>query len=426
MSMHVCGQTLVLVDNDATVSPVNQKLCKATLKYLFYHMPEDRTFCLGTYEHDLSVAEEYSSETNDLVCTADTLEYEAKDSSLTDTLCEVITRWKDSDFACRDILVFTDGLEGAATQHEREELYYLLENSGYPVYIVMLDQDDNKEQKKGLSAMSVTSGGKFFTTEFEGSDAGLDRQLTEGIFAAMDEYSQVHWSQYEENDEEDEKDAAEEVAEDTESIEEAAEPSQETFAEERVVYEYADDKGFFEGTGALILAVVLIATGLVIAVAGSMVVMKRKRKDAVRRPLPVADEEEELFDDYEIGGLSTTELSGDTVFLSDTEDESFGATRLLSEGHLVTLTDKSDSRVYRILLKGIMSIGRGGCDVVITGDDALSKRHCELYEDDAGVHVRDLASSNGTKVNNIKVKEESLSDGDELTIGARTYIVGLA
>ena len=42
MSMHVCGQTLVLVDNDATVSAVNRKIVKATLKYMFYHMPEDR------------------------------------------------------------------------------------------------------------------------------------------------------------------------------------------------------------------------------------------------------------------------------------------------------------------------------------------------------------------------------------------------
>ena len=108
MSMHVCGQTLVLVDNDATVSAVNQKLVRAVLKYMFYHSPVDRTFCLDTYEHDIADAEEYENDPNDLACKVDKIEFVPKDSNLCDTLCEVITRWKESDFACRDIVVFTD------------------------------------------------------------------------------------------------------------------------------------------------------------------------------------------------------------------------------------------------------------------------------------------------------------------------------
>ena len=73
-----------------------------------------------------------------------------------------------------------------------------------------------------------------------------------------------------------------------------------------------------------------------------------------------------------------------------------------------------------------MSIGRGDCDVVITGDDALSKRHCELYERDGKVFIRDLSSSNGTKVNGIKIDDSALCDGDELSVGARDYLVKIA
>lgn len=421
--MHVCGQTLVLVDNDATVSAVNQKLTKATLKYLFYHMPENRTFCLSEYGHDLTSVEDYSQEVNDLVCRADGIEYEAKDQNLTDTLSEVLTRWKESDFACRDILVFTDGLEGAATEHEKEELFYLIENSEYPIYIVMLDQEDNAAAKKSLSAISVTSGGRFFTTEFEGSDAEVDKQLTEKIYSAMDEYALVNWSKYEESDEEEEAGEGSYTEEN-----EVSDNTQMTQAvmDERVVYEYERTPGFFESSGALILSAALVAAGILIAVIGTLTVMKRKRKDRVCRT-DTGTDEPELFDDYELGGMSTTELSGDTVFLDEKEDEGFGPTRLLDDGRLVTLKDTTDDRrCYKIMLKGMMSIGRGDCDVVITGDDALSKRHCELYENDGNVHVRDLSSSNGTKVNSIKIKDESLSDGDELTIGARTYLVGIA
>lgn len=447
--MHVCGQTLVLIDNDATVSVVSQKLVDATLKYMFYHLPGDRAFSVNTYEHDLSADESYMTESGDLVCELEKIEYAAKDSNLADTLCEVIMRWKESDFACRDILVFTDGLEGDATDHEKEELYYLLENSEYPVYVVMLEQENNAGAKKGLSAVAVTSGGRFFETDFPGSEASVDKQLSEKIYAAMDEYAGVHWGRYEEGDEgevteepgaEDgamegnaaKADAAkgdalpdEAVAAESEEYNEAADISG------KVIYEYDRPEGIFSGTGTLILAAALIFTSLFLGILGALVMMKKRRRTA-QKAAPVCDDEEDLFGDYELGGMSTTELEtyddgGDTVLLSEYGFETEKPTRLLtSPSVMVTLTDsKRQDRCYRIMLGGVMSIGRGNCDVMISGDDALSKKHCELSEKDGEVYVKDLASSNGTRVNGVKVDAHKLADKDELTIGSRTYIVGL-
>lgn len=421
MSMRVCGQTLVLVDNDATVSDVNQKIVKTTLKYLFYHKKEDRTFCLNTYEHDILSEEDYNDDVNDLVCEVDNLEFTPKDSNLCDTISEVIGRWKASDFACRDILVFSDGIEGAATGHEKEEMYYLLENSGYPVYVVMLSQENNAAERKSLSAIATTSGGKLFETDFKGSDAGIDRQLTEMIFSAMDEYALVHWKEYEEEDEDQaESETSEEIVTDntTESADamEESEPVQEIGESGKVIYEYDESRGFFEGRGALILAAVLILAGLIVGILGGFILMKRRRAEYDAGPHPKrGDDEEEYFEDFELNGVETVMLGGDS-----------GGTRLLdTNGKLVTLTDCESSRAYRIVLCGSMSVGRGGCDVTITGDDALSKRHCELYEDEGEVYVKDLASSNGTKVNGVRISAIKLKNDDRLTIGARTYAVGI-
>lgn len=432
MSVHVCGQTLVLVDNDATVSDVNQKIIKTTLKYLFYHKKEDRNFCFNTYEHDILSDEEYTDDVNDLVCEVDKLEFEAKDSNLCDTLAEVIGRWKTADFACRDILVFSDGIEGAATAHEKEELYYLLENSGYPVYVVMLDQENNASERKGLSAIATTSGGKLFNTDFKGSDAEIDRQLTEMIFSAMDEYSIVHWKKYEE-DYEDEG-ADETVAADDKTVPEAGEEASvaatinelsvegdEEYVPEigedgKVIYEYDTQGGFFAGSGAFILSAVLIVAGLIVGVLGGFIIMKKRRAEYGSTGGRIQKkEDEELFEDYELKGVETVMLS-----------EDIQETRLLDGGsRFVTLTECESNRVYRIALCGNMSIGRGGCDVTITGDDALSKRHCELYEDEGEVYVKDLASSNGTKVNGVRISAVKLRNDDRLTIGTRTYAVGI-
>lgn len=459
MSMHVCGQTLVLVDNDMSVSEVNRKLVLATLKYMFYHRPEDRAFCVSTYEHDITGQEEYLTETNDLVCMADTMEYQEKDSNLADTLAEVMTRWKDSDFACRDILVFTDGIEGAALNHEKEELNYLLENCGYPVYVVLLNQEDNAQAKKGLLSIAVPSGGRLFETEFPGSEAALDRLLTEKVYAAMDEYALANWKKYE--DPVTEEGATDETATDGETPEEAAVESEipdeasesevqkeagpesgmpeetveeaeymaDAQPEERVVYEYTKPEET-PGMTMLLLSGGFVAVGLIAAVFGGFLIMK-KRRSGKRVTVPAVTDDEEYFEDYELKGMGTTELTetydSDTVFLGEPDNEKERATRLLGETRFVCLTDKEDKgRMLKIMLGAPMTLGRGNCDVVISGDDAVSKRHCEIFERDGEAFVRDLSSSNGTKLNDVRIQEEHLSDGDELTIGTKTYRVGLA
>ena len=95
-------------------------------------MPENHTFCLSEYGHDLTSVEDYSQEVNDLVCRADGIEYEAKDQNLTDTLSEVLTRWKESDFACRDILVFTDGLEVRQRNMKKRNCFILSRTVNIP------------------------------------------------------------------------------------------------------------------------------------------------------------------------------------------------------------------------------------------------------------------------------------------------------
>lgn len=50
--------------------------------------------------------------------------------------------------------------------------------------------------------------------------------------------------------------------------------------------------------------------------------------------------------------------------------------------------------------------------------ESVSRHHCVFIVDDYGVRVRDLGSTNGTKVNNQTIRTEtSLSDGDAIEIG---------
>jgi pSer/pThr/pTyr-binding forkhead associated (FHA) protein len=69
------------------------------------------------------------------------------------------------------------------------------------------------------------------------------------------------------------------------------------------------------------------------------------------------------------------------------------------------------------------SIGRGEeCNLQIPLA-SVSRRHCELTVNPTELKVKDLASSNGTYVNNRRVNEVALKPGDRLVVGPIVFTV---
>src|ERR1700693_3786794 len=82
-----------------------------------------------------------------------------------------------------------------------------------------------------------------------------------------------------------------------------------------------------------------------------------------------------------------------------------------------------------IVDRPIILIGRHSeCDVQIRSSK-VSRKHCCLAEaasDDSqsfALSVRDLDSTNGTRINGAVVAEGRLTEGDELTVGAFRFLV---
>src|SRR6516164_3112354 len=97
------------------------------------------------------------------------------------------------------------------------------------------------------------------------------------------------------------------------------------------------------------------------------------------------------------------------------------AARLLMKAELVP--ENGDPPIK--IVKDLTVVGRRKyCDVVI--DDAtLSKRHCVLVRTDGLLFIRDLVSTNGTKVKGQKIRWAALMPDDRLTLGAykvRVYL----
>jgi pSer/pThr/pTyr-binding forkhead associated (FHA) protein len=76
--------------------------------------------------------------------------------------------------------------------------------------------------------------------------------------------------------------------------------------------------------------------------------------------------------------------------------------------------------------KPILLLGRHQeCDVQIPSRK-ISRRHCCIAQIDDHLVIRDLFSTNGIRVNGLKMSEGILRDGDEVTIGNMSYRVQFA
>lgn len=75
------------------------------------------------------------------------------------------------------------------------------------------------------------------------------------------------------------------------------------------------------------------------------------------------------------------------------------------------------------LVKGLTVVGRGdGCDARLDRG-GVSKLHCVIVKTDGLLLVRDLGSTNGTRVNGQKVRRAALLPDDHLAVGGLRYRV---
>lgn len=80
-----------------------------------------------------------------------------------------------------------------------------------------------------------------------------------------------------------------------------------------------------------------------------------------------------------------------------------------------------DVKTTEITLRLPATIGRGKGQSVVLPHPLVSRQHCQLFESEGHLVVRDLGSLNGTFVNNQKIEESPLPPGELLTVGTVTF-----
>jgi transcriptional regulator with GAF, ATPase, and Fis domain len=66
---------------------------------------------------------------------------------------------------------------------------------------------------------------------------------------------------------------------------------------------------------------------------------------------------------------------------------------------------------------GRLRIGKASDNDLVLSDDTVSRHHCELIRSPEGIHIRDLDSTNGTRVDGTRIREATVQPGSVVKVG---------
>jgi hypothetical protein len=95
----------------------------------------------------------------------------------------------------------------------------------------------------------------------------------------------------------------------------------------------------------------------------------------------------------------------------------------LMRKHKLALVSVEDPGLRLRIIRSSNLLGRNpACDFTMN-HGSVSRQHCLLQITERGLHAKDLSTTNGTKVNGIKLTEGYINIGDKLTIGDLDFIL---
>jgi pSer/pThr/pTyr-binding forkhead associated (FHA) protein len=151
-------------------------------------------------------------------------------------------------------------------------------------------------------------------------------------------------------------------------------------------------------------------------------------------PLPAG--EKRLLRNGDVIAIGPFDLTFDRIAdASQSKDEktSFVAKRVVKDAlrnlsagdgpQLRVMNGPLEGKRFEIHVAQELIIGREpGVDVLLERDDLVSRRHARVRRDWTGVHIEDLGSRNGLRVNRKRVESQALKDRDEIEIGSIRFL----
>lgn len=431
-------ETLVLIDNSLSTGRRYSAQIEEVVLELFENASENEQFCVATFGETTEYLTEYTNLYTPLENAVLEIEYRDRETYVTDAILDAVEQWniKEKPAIYRRIVLISDGLESPSYLHTHEELLMKLKESGYPVYTIGCS---NKDQTT-LSHMAVISrvtGADTYVLSKESTPKEIalsmleDREvlhitlvpeiewmdgdevnarlmfLKEGMISGLDVSAEMPFAP--------EQIREEQIVEPVQSG--TPEPHAAVITKPVEIIPSVEESapiGWVVG-GICVMIGIAVLLPLIYWLIYRVKMKSKTEEQTANEPV------EEKWMEY---GDSETQL----LRCGDGNDHETTLLFAEEEVYEIMLTDQSNpSKFFSIPLKDSVIIGRNArnSNVVLDYDASISGRHCEIENRSGKIFVRDLQSSNGTRVNGIKILSETeLFSGNLLKLGGVEMKVG--
>ena len=423
--------TIVLLDNSLSITDTNKKKVQAILKEYFQRKPTGEQVSVAVFGEDIVYLAEHETDAEKLSEIISEIEYQNRDSYLTDVLYDEIGNMK-SDSQYTRFIICTDGVDNKSIGYTKGELEKKLEEKNYPIYALGCVYKENTSELENFFALSrLTSAESFLVDDYEEYSEIVDELLTDIYCVRMsvpescrdgseksilltqktsegvNEFTgkavmpfQIKEEPVVEKDPEPESTTEPETKSVVQSVEEPA---------ETVTVEAEEEKQpDFITIGALILIIVAVIV---------LVVMQVLKKNQSKPKVPKPPKKEK-----------TVPAPVQQMPQEEEADDDEGTVLIDQVRYLLVLKDINDpKKVFKYPMLGKVVIGKSankGAQLILNYDNSVSGSHCAVSEKRGKFYVEDLNSLNGTFLNEKRVTAPGeCTSGSKLKLGTLELII---
>lgn len=412
-------KTLVLVDNSSSISQQDRSKIKQLLIEMVAEKKDNELVRIATFDKQVHYMTDYISDYTTLKKAVQCITYQDQETYLTDVLYPILdNEFEDSEKVYHRILIISDGVDNKALGYTKEELYDQVKEKMIPIYTIGCAHGKNNEQLKSLFALSRQSAATYYVmnevkditvpVQEMAKDRTIIRLQVKPEAALMDGSSKRSMLTLTEGNNTLSlvaqvtmpfKVATEEP---TPKVEESMAPEASVVEEEKTAEEVPEQEVLW------FMIIEIVAAAVVLAGVVIFILLRRKKQHTFETMVEEGNIEEDFEEPTEI----TVEEDGELT--NRIWDEP-------TKKNLVLTDLNTPSKSFQVPLLESVVIGRSHkqANLVIDYDKSVSATHCEIkIGPDNKIVVTDLQSSNGTFVNDSRVRGEvEISSGVTLKLG---------
>lgn len=423
-------KTLIMIDNSLSIPEPARAINAQILQNIISDREAYEQIAIATFDEEARYLTEYTSDYSTLKAAVDNISHQNLETRLTDVLYGLLSEEysKDTEDAYRRIIVFSDGVDSKSANCTKAELESMISKSQIPIYTVGIGKDE--AQLGEMFALSRLSNGDSF--KLDGMENLMDinaalnadrnivrfaispqgelmdgsRKMVKISFASGESLSvEVRMPQQTQADEN--------MPVETEI---APETAAETVAE-TAVEKTPEQPAVMPAMAIAIGAIIALAVAAIIALA---IFLTRKRLDS--NPASDSNPQAKTDSDENKNKNEDVQSVGQTWHTSIQRKPNSNTMLIFGNNapSNIKLTDMdSPHRSIAFPLKKEASIGAEvGCDIRITSDECISKRHCKIKTSGGKFYLEDTQSTNGTLLDDLEIKSETeIISGNIITIG---------